>query len=627
MTQNTDHSTLIQNLTLSKDTETLPLYIKLNKPNDIIVTKKKQIEFESRLSFDSYFNSFFTNHWLKHTPCRRFFYSLSLQGNIQIKIWKVNHKGKKSLIVDQRPKEYKPDKPVKITFEINKDDQEARFYPELLSLDSSRGSSRASSKTQNKSLFISGSLHAEDPPQNQMPVPNRVKLGIVICTFKREAYVKNTLKELLSLDSIQPHIEIYVIDNGRTLKKSELKNSVNLHLISNPNLGGAGGFARGMVEANQNESISHILLMDDDIVLDVQVVFKTIQFLKYTNGNIAIAGSMLDLKNKTSHLEGGANYSNLGLYVIHINITLDLKLSEGLERLAKGFRFDYGAWWYFVFPRKAVSEIGLPLPFFLLVDDIEYSIRLRRNHYELLSVPGIAVWHQPYYLKTEHEVSYYSIRNSLSMNGVHFSKNLYVNILAVLAKFIEKASLYNYTAAFLMTKAIEDILKGPDFFKKINEETFHQALLAIENMNLEKIYSQKSKQINEVHFVKLSLFAHARLTFQTLANYLLPKFLLRKAPVSNNLLISKKYYGAKHPIFRSFGYREIILLMPDGSIKTREISHGAFYRLSWRLLVLLTRLFFKIPSLKKEWKEEFPYLTSHEAWQKKFTPKSEIVSL
>ena len=225
-------STPLQHLTLSKNKETLPLYIKTNKLNDIVVNQKNQIKFKNLLSFDSYFNAFFTNHWLKHTFCRNFVYSLSLQGDIYIKLWKINHKGEKSLFLEKDLQKYTPEKYVEINFEISPKDENSRFYLELISPDYPNNLNNSSNLNKKiKPLFISGSLYTKEPTKH------KVKLGIIICTFKREAYVKNTLKELLSLKSIQANIEIYVIDNGRTLKKSDLKNLRNLHLIPNPNLG------------------------------------------------------------------------------------------------------------------------------------------------------------------------------------------------------------------------------------------------------------------------------------------------------------------------------------------------------------------------------------------------------
>jgi len=40
-----------------------------------------------------------------------------------------------------------------------------------------------------------------------------------------------------------------------------------VQLIPNKNVGGSGGFARGLVEALQENTYSHFLFMDDDIEL------------------------------------------------------------------------------------------------------------------------------------------------------------------------------------------------------------------------------------------------------------------------------------------------------------------------------------------------------------------------
>ena len=119
-----------------------------------------------------------------------------------------------------------------------------------------------------------------------------------------------------------------------------------------------------MVEANKNKTISHILLMDDDILLDNQVVLKTMEFLKYANQDVAIAGTMLDQKKPTYHYEGGANYSALALRHNPNNMFLDLNSSQALSKISKNFAFNYGGWWYSVFSREAIDKVGLPLSFF-----------------------------------------------------------------------------------------------------------------------------------------------------------------------------------------------------------------------------------------------------------------------
>ena len=52
-----------------------------------------------------------------------------------------------------------------------------------------------------------------------------------------------------------------------------------VHLVPNRNCGGAGGFTRGMIEALKDPGFTHVILMDDDIVLNPEVLTKTMLFL------------------------------------------------------------------------------------------------------------------------------------------------------------------------------------------------------------------------------------------------------------------------------------------------------------------------------------------------------------
>ena len=56
---------------------------------------------------------------------------------------------------------------------------------------------------------------------------------------------------------------MFVVDNGRTLDAEGLSDDL-ITVIPNENVGGAGGFARGMIAAlESDEDFTHVLLMDD----------------------------------------------------------------------------------------------------------------------------------------------------------------------------------------------------------------------------------------------------------------------------------------------------------------------------------------------------------------------------
>ncbi len=50
-----------------------------------------------------------------------------------------------------------------------------------------------------------------------------------------------------------------------------------LRVINQSNLGGSGGFARGMFEAVENGS-DYVLLMDDDIVVEPESIIRLLTF-------------------------------------------------------------------------------------------------------------------------------------------------------------------------------------------------------------------------------------------------------------------------------------------------------------------------------------------------------------
>lgn len=70
---------------------------------------------------------------------------------------------------------------------------------------------------------------------------NPVKIGLVICTYKRETFVKNNLKRLLAGIAAEPEwgnvLHVFVIDNAKTL---ELPENEYYTVVPNKNLGGSG---------------------------------------------------------------------------------------------------------------------------------------------------------------------------------------------------------------------------------------------------------------------------------------------------------------------------------------------------------------------------------------------------
>ena len=111
-----------------------------------------------------------------------------------------------------------------------------------------------------------------------------VSLHLCTTTFKKEDYILPNIQLLKDTvlagnDSLAKNLWIHVVDNGRTLPVEELETE---HVMVHPNLnvGGAGGFTRGMLEAmDHKEKPTHVLLMDDDVMILPESLIRTYNLL------------------------------------------------------------------------------------------------------------------------------------------------------------------------------------------------------------------------------------------------------------------------------------------------------------------------------------------------------------
>ena len=120
---------------------------------------------------------------------------------------------------------------------------------------------------------------------------NDVELVLSTTTFKKEAFHRDATSTrwdqiINSGDSIADHFHMYVIDNGRTLDAEKLSGN-RVQVVPNDNVGGAGGFTRGMITAmEQTPKATNILLMDDDVAVSPESIKRTYNLLASSSLNI-----------------------------------------------------------------------------------------------------------------------------------------------------------------------------------------------------------------------------------------------------------------------------------------------------------------------------------------------------
>ncbi len=298
--------------------------------------------------------------------------------------------------------------------------------------------------------------------------PRAVSLVAVICTFGREAQLGVALASVASEPEAWRDVRFVVVNQGKpgladhpAIAALPRGFSGRLDILEQGNFGGCGGFTRGMLEALDTPGATHLLLMDDDIAVEPEALRRTVAFLSLANPRVALGGQMLDLFRPTDLHEAGARVDPRTLWLRPLRYRIPMEPRKGLDRLVTPEPLHYSGWWWFALPLDLVREAGLPVPCFIRGDDVEFGLRLHGMGVPTLSVPGIGVWHEPFYAKLHGWQGYYELRNALIYGALHFPRPARAIAARVAREVLGHLLTFRYHAAALARRAAEAWLRGP----------------------------------------------------------------------------------------------------------------------------------------------------------------------
>lgn len=374
---------------------------------------------------------------------------------------------------------------------------------------------------------IYGGCYQGEISQNKV---RNVVLTMSITTFRKEEFVLPNIellkKEILeSEDEMADNFYVHVVDNGRTiLDKNPGHSHITIH--GNNNVGGSGGYARGMIETlKQPVKATHILLMDDDVLIQTESIKRTYTLLKVLKEEYRdrfVSGAMLFYENMHVQHEDVGYVDQYGSYG-PVKPAMDFYKIEDCcynEVAPLNREHMYAGWWYCCIPMQYVREDNLPLPLFVRGDDVEYSLR---NNAKFLTMNGICVWHMGFTQKFNAAMELYQVhRNSLiyqAVSGVCTECN-FINRM----EYFVRAELqrFNYNSAELLLDALDDFMKGPEFIKqplgesivkekgKKNEKL--KALSEIDGIDFSKEDIDVKNLYNDAPYSKAQYIIH-RLTY------------------------------------------------------------------------------------------------------------------
>lgn len=449
-----------------------------------------------------------------------------------------------------------------------------------------------------------------------------VKLALGTTTFRKEEFIVPNIeaikREVLACgEPISSAFHMYVVDNGCTLDANALSDE-GVTVIPNANVGGAGGFARGMIAALDNDA-THVLLMDDDVCVSPESfkrAFNLLSLVREQYKDAFLNGAMLSLEQPNMQYEDVALVRKDGVYD---RIKPDLRV-DCVSDLVKNETIDvelenaYGAWWFCCIPMSAIRECGLPLPLFVRCDDVEFGMRCEPK---MMCMGGICVWHASFEGRFRASVDCYQyVRNFLILIAVDGKSSERLFMLRFRRTFDIYMRSMNYESAELMLDGLEDYLKGPDYLAKVNGEELmkrngakNERLVPVSDLD-ETILSRvdidcaylgtpdKRSKLARL----LEMLPHDR--------HMLPDVLLSDAPAS--VYYSTGAYPAKRTMRRK------TLVAFDATAENghvRTMDRGRYRDLRKRYRHLKREYETRKEEVASTYREAMPYLTSEAFWR------------
>jgi len=433
------------------------------------------------------------------------------------------------------------------------------------------------------------------------------QLALSITTFRREEAVRASVarfESFMAETPLAPHLHLIVVDNGRS---AGIRPSNHVTPIDNENLGGSGGFARGLIEA-EARGATHCLFMDDDASVHMGAVERTWTFLAHaTDPRTAVAGGMTMANHRWALWESGA------LFERHCQpqwLGTDLRNFDQVSRMEMESTADkpqnfYGGWWYFAFP-VALTKYR-PFPFFVRGDDVSFSIA---NDFDIVTLPGVVCFQDADFSDKESlQTLYLDLRSHIVHHLAlpQMDIGLFKTLTMPAWFFLRSLFQCHYETLAALNLAVEDVMRGPAFFAANADMAERRATLAALRKDEAWAPLRGRPPRSRIRFNPHRLLPRL-LMKATLNGHLLPFFRL----YGNQLVLRSSQRGQ---IRQTWGAARITYLSADGSQSfTVRHSKRAALREGWRMLRNGLRLMRAYPRLKAEWREGYAELASTGFW-------------
>ena len=290
------------------------------------------------------------------------------------------------------------------------------------------------------------------------------EIAVVICNYNGKKYLQKCIDSIFESD-INAY-DVFLVDNASIDGSVEFvsSNYSKVNIIRNAeNLGGAGGFQTGFMHA-LNMGYKYILAMDNDAYVARDTLRNLYEYLKH-HPDVGMAAAKIMCRedpDKIIDYDGKLDFSTL-------KVDMQWWMKPDCKEAENVVDTEFAPTTTSLISRDAlIASGGMDAGYFIYLDDIEMSYKIKLNGFRVVSVGYAKAWHKT---GNSREVSpttfgqYYFHRNRYYFFSKYAKENELDDVVEYILK--ENYSIFKdtidtgYPAAFITQKYIlEDFING-----------------------------------------------------------------------------------------------------------------------------------------------------------------------
>lgn len=231
------------------------------------------------------------------------------------------------------------------------------------------------------------------------------EIAIILVDYNSHDETKACLESLAAIKRQNFNYKIFVIDNGskQSLKLSKKILDKKVEVIrSEANLGFTGGNNLGISYAIKHYNPDYLLLLNNDTRVNENFLVQLYKALEKDNKAGIATGKIYFEKNHEFHKKSYARHQR-GKVFWYAGGSIDwlnlLAFHRGVDELDYG-QFDqqktsdFATGCCMLMKRELIEKVGLlDKRYFLYFEDVDYSLRAKKQGYKIIFVPQSVIWH------------------------------------------------------------------------------------------------------------------------------------------------------------------------------------------------------------------------------------------